>query len=278
MLDFVYYPVSALLSFWHTVFGFVVGDPSSGLSWSLAVIFLVFTVRLVLVRPYLKQVRTQRLTQRLQPQITALRARHAGDSRRLAEELQTLNKEHGVNPLAGCISALVQAPVFIGLFHVLRSFDRTGSAAHLPFLNSTEPMSVAQNAATPNYFFGAPDVQSFLDARIFGAPLSAVLTTADNWAVAGVAVPLMVLAAIATFLTTRVSLRHQNPEVSDSPQGRIMNRVMMIVPLGVLVGGPFVPVAILIYFLANNAWTAVQQWLVFRRITSAEPATGSTRE
>ncbi|GGF90847.1 membrane protein OxaA [Rhodococcoides trifolii] len=277
MLDFVYYPVSALLLFWHNVFSFVVGDPSSGLAWSLAVIFLVFTVRLLLVRPFVKQVRTQRITRQLQPEIKALREKYSGDNRRLAEELQKLNKEHGVNALAGCLPALVQAPVFIGLFHVLRSFDRTGTAAHVPFLDATDPMSAAQNAVTPNYFFSAADVQSFLDAHVFGAPLSAVLTAAWSPAVLAVAVPLMVLSAVATFVTTRVSLAHQDPVVADTAQGRIMNRVMMVVPLGVLVGGPFVPVAILIYFLANNAWTALQQWVVFRRLSAAEPADASGR-
>lgn len=44
MLDFIYYPISAVLWFWHKVFGFVLG-PDSGLSWALAIIFLVVTIR-----------------------------------------------------------------------------------------------------------------------------------------------------------------------------------------------------------------------------------------
>ncbi len=47
MLDFVCYPVSAILWLWHTAFAFVFG-PASGVSWVLAVIFLVLTLGLVL--------------------------------------------------------------------------------------------------------------------------------------------------------------------------------------------------------------------------------------
>ena len=66
MLNFIYYPVSAILWFWHKIFGFVLGS-SSGVAWALSVIFLVFTLRAVLYRPFVKQIRTQRQMQEFQP-------------------------------------------------------------------------------------------------------------------------------------------------------------------------------------------------------------------
>ena len=47
MLDFIYYPVSFILWCWHWVFGHLLG-PSNGIGWALSVVFLVFTIRLVL--------------------------------------------------------------------------------------------------------------------------------------------------------------------------------------------------------------------------------------
>lgn len=126
MLDVVYYPVSAILWFWHKVFGVFLG-PDNGIAWVLAVVFLVFTLRLVLLKPAVQQARTTRRMQRLQPEISALRDRYVGDLRRQSAEMRTLQTEHGVNPWMGCLPALVQIPVFLGLFHVLRSFDRTGT-------------------------------------------------------------------------------------------------------------------------------------------------------
>lgn len=94
MLDFIYYPVSAILWFWHTVFGAVLG-PDNGVAWALAVVFLVFTLRILLLKPAIKQVRTTRLMQELGPQIKALQKKYSGDRARQATEMQKLQKEHG---------------------------------------------------------------------------------------------------------------------------------------------------------------------------------------
>lgn len=284
MLNFVYYPVSAILWFWHKVFGFVLGA-DNGFAWGLSVIFLVFTLRAVLYKPFVKQVRTQQQMQEFQPQIKALQKKYAGDRQRLAVEMQKLQKENGFNPIAGCLPVLLQAPVFIGLFHVLRSFNRTGGMASVPFLSPSEPMSAAANANTPNYLFGVDDVQSFLRADLFGAPLSSFITQPeaqlqafadfggipDKVSIAVVAIPLMLIAAIATHFTARASVSRQSAAAAANPQAAIMNKlVLWIFPVGVLVGGPFLPVAILLYWLANNAWTLVQQHYVYAGIARAD--------
>ena len=169
MLDFIYYPVSWILWVWHQVFGAVFG-PSSGAAWALAVVFLVFTLRLILYWPFVKQVRTTRQMQELQPEIKALQKKYANDRQRMALEMQKLQREHGFNPLMGCLPVLAQAPVFIGLFHVLRSFNRTGTGI------GQLGMTPEENANTPNYVFSVDEVQSFLSARIFGAPISSYIT------------------------------------------------------------------------------------------------------
>ncbi|MGC0362471.1 YidC/Oxa1 family membrane protein insertase [Rhodococcus sp. 27YEA15] len=283
MLDFVYYPVSAILWFWHKVFSTVSGSPDSGLVWALSVVFLVFTLKAVLFKPFVKQVRTQTVMQTLQPQIAALRKKYAGDNRALTAEMSKLQKEHGYNPLLGCLPALLQVPVFIGLYHVLRSFNRTGAAGHVPFLSPTAPMSVEDNAHTANYVFSAADVQSFLDAKLFGAPLSAMIASPASWlesfgdvsrlSIVLVAVPLMLFAAVATHFTSRASVTRQRASGMSTPQTAIMNSlVLWVFPLGVLVFGVFVPVAILIYFVSNNCWTLAQQHLVYRALAREQSA------
>ena len=289
MLDFIYYPVSAILWVWHKVFGAVLGA-DSGFAWALSVVFLVFTLRAILYKPFVKQVRTQRQMQELQPQIKALQKKYSGDRQKMAVEMQKLQKEHGFNPVAGCLPVLLQAPVFIGLFHVLRSFNRTGGAANLPFLSPTAPMTPELNAVTPNYIFSAADVQSFLRADLFGAPLSSyILQPAaqlqafavdvvggeipSKVAIAAVAIPLMIIASIATHFTARASVARQSAAAAANPQSAIMNKlVVWVFPIFVLVGGPFLPVAILLSWLSNNGWTLVQQHYVFGKMAKEEEA------
>ncbi|MGW0026606.1 membrane protein insertase YidC [Rhodococcus sp. NPDC003383] len=280
MLDFIYYPVSWILWFWHKIFGAIPFlGPDSGVAWALSVAFLVFTLRAILYKPFVKQVRTTRQMQELQPQIKALQKKYANDRQRQALEMQKLQKEHGFNPLMGCLPVLLQVPVFIGLFHVLRSFNRTGTGVGQLGL---DPVT---NAQIGNYAFSPEDVQSFLSARLFGAPISAWITQPmasleafapfggipTRWQIAAVAIPLMVIAGIATHFNSRASVARQSAQAAANPQAAIMNKLALYVfPLGVLVGGPFLPIAILIYWVSNNIWTYCQQHLVFRKIDQEE--------
>src|ERR1700712_5609438 len=140
---------------WHKVFALFLGA-SNPWAWVLSVMFLVFTLRGLLFKPFMGQMNSQMKMQAVAPELKKLREKYNDDRTRLAQEMQKFNQEAGVNPLGGCLPALIQAPVFIGLFHVLRSF--------IP-------------GHQENYFFGASDVTSFVDAKLFGgAPLSAYMT------------------------------------------------------------------------------------------------------
>ena len=94
-------------------------------AWGLSVTFLVFTLRAILYRPFVRQIETTRQMQELQPQIKALQKKYGKDRQRMALEMQKLQKDHGFNPILGCLPMLAQVPVFLGLYHVLMSFNRT---------------------------------------------------------------------------------------------------------------------------------------------------------
>jgi len=258
VLNFIYYPVSFILWCWHWVFGKVFGE-SSGFAWALAVIFLVFTLRAILFKPFVGQVRSMRKMQEFAPEMQKIKKKFPNDRQRQAQEMQKLQSEHGVNPLGGCLPMLVQIPVFIGLFHVLRSFKPGWGEV---------------------YFFDKQGVDSFVNAKLFGTNLSTFITMpADQLATYGterlnvilLSVPLMIVASIATHFTARHSVARQNASALDNPQTAIMNKLTLwVFPLGVLAGGFFFPVAILLYWLSNNAWTLGQQHFVYKRIDSEE--------
>ena len=136
-----------------------------------------------------------------------------------------------------------------------------------------------------NYVFSATDVGHFLDANLFGAPIGASMTQrgasleafrASNSAgrpssLSGC--PVMILAGIATYFNSRASVARQSLEAAANPQTAMMNKLALYVfPLGVVVGGPFLPLAIILYWFANNIWTFGQQHYVFGMIEREDEA------
>ncbi|TCK27659.1 membrane protein insertase YidC [Pseudonocardia endophytica] len=267
MLNFIYYPVSAILWFWHKVFGFVLGE-ANGVTWALSVVFLVFTLRAILYKPFVGQVRSMRKMQEMQPEMQKLRKKYANDKQKLATEMQKLQQQNGANPLGGCLPILVQVPVFIGLFHVLREF---------------------KPGKLENYVFNADEVRSFVDSDFLGSKLGAAVFPLSNFGGQGipsvqelggnlvnqwiVMVPLMIAAGIFTHITARHSVARQQAQqgAMDNTQAAIMQKLMLYVfPIGVVVGAPFLPLAILFYWVSNNLWTLGQQYIVYKRIDAEE--------
>lgn len=276
MLNFIYYPVSFILWAWHMAFSFLLpGDGwAGGIAWALSVVFLVFTLRAILYKPFVSQVRSMRKMQEFQPELQKVRKKYANDKQKQAAEMQRLQREHGVNPVAGCLPVLVQVPVFIGLFHVLRSFG--------PINDKGVPVNLDGSVRTQNYFFDHAGVLSFNNASLFGAKLGSWVTQGPELlAKAGtsipsmliVMIPLMIAAGIFTHITARHSVARQvaSGQGMDNPQTAIMQKLMLYVfPIGVVVGAPFLPLAILIYWVSNNLWTLGQQWVVYRRIDAEQ--------
>ncbi|KZB79722.1 membrane protein insertase YidC [Amycolatopsis regifaucium] len=259
MFDVFLYPVSAILWFWHKVFGAFL-SPGSGAAWVLSIAFLVFTLRLLLVKPALSALRAGRRTQALAPQLRKIQEKYGKDRQRMAKEIQKLHADNGSSPLAGCLPALVQLPVFLSLYWVLRDFTP---------------------GARSNHVFDRAEVESFLNAGVFGAKLGNWLSQpaaelaafgTDHTDMFAVGIPLMLVAGLATFFSMRSSL---NRQTSAAPQAAGITKLMMyLAPLGMLVSGSFfpVPIGVLLYFLATNVWTLGQQHFLTKVLDREEAA------
>lgn len=288
MLNFIYWPISAILWFWHQVFSFVL-SPDSGITWALSIMFLTFTIRIVLVKPMVNTMRSQRKMQDMAPRMQEIRAKYKNDQQKMMEETRKLQKEVGVNPIAGCLPMLVQIPVFIGLFHVLRSFNRTGDGV------GQLGMSIEENRNTPNYIFDVEHVQSFLAADLFGAPLSAFITMpAEAFAafdadvsrlnIALVAAPMILIIVVATHMNARLSVNRQEERKRSGKQAapgsdqmamqmQMMNKMMLwFMPATILFTGFIWTIGLLIYMMSNNVWTFFQQRYIFGKMDAEEAA------
>src|SRR5215213_8428002 len=96
-----------------------------GVPWWLSIVMLTVIVRSLLFPLTVKQVKSMRAMQDLKPHLDRIRAQFKDNRQRQQEEMAKLYQEQGVNPLGGCLPILVQMPIFIGIFYVIRKFGGT---------------------------------------------------------------------------------------------------------------------------------------------------------
>src|SRR5215210_8062712 len=123
--------LNAIADFFQTLFGPVVSvlgavllyfHQTLGAPWWLAILLLTVIVRSLLFPLTVKQVRSMRAMQDLKPHMDRVRAQFKDNPQRQREEMAKVYQEQGVNPLGGCLPILVQMPIFIGIFYVIRQF------------------------------------------------------------------------------------------------------------------------------------------------------------
>jgi YidC/Oxa1 family membrane protein insertase len=126
--------INAIADFFQNVFGPIVGilgtvllyfHQNLGVAWWLSIVILTVIVRSLLFPLTVKQVKSMRAMQDLKPRMDRVRAQFKDNPQRQREEMAKLYQDQGVNPLGGCLPILVQMPVFIGMFYVIRKFGGT---------------------------------------------------------------------------------------------------------------------------------------------------------
>src|SRR3981081_392056 len=92
-----------------------------GGSWGLAIVGLTVLIRAILVPLTFRQLKSMQEMQRLAPQIQALKEKYKEDKQRQQQEIMKFYQENKINPLASCLPLVLQIPVFISLFYMLRT-------------------------------------------------------------------------------------------------------------------------------------------------------------
>jgi YidC/Oxa1 family membrane protein insertase len=276
-LDWIYYAISWILLRWHALWDFI-GVPEGRVlgtnwAWILAIVFLVVTVRVVLFPVFVKQIKSQRAMQALQPKVKELQDKHKGDRETLQKEMMELYRTEKANPLMGCLPMFLQIPVFLGLFHVLRRVHPDNGLQTLYGWTAGQFID-ASNAK----LFTAPISGKFGSTAAELAALGASAGTVK--AIAGVLVLLMMT---TTYLTSRQMILKTG--WAEDPQQKMIQRLMLYgIPLSLLVSGAIFPIGVIIYWVTNNLFTLGQQQWVLRKFppppmanTGAAGRTGAQR-
>jgi YidC/Oxa1 family membrane protein insertase len=259
LLNWLYTAISFVWQEWHALWDLIFGSPDpqsglAGLAWALGIVFLVVTIRLLLFPLFVKQVKSQRAMQELQPEIAKLRKQYGSDRQGMSQAMMALQKERGVNPLAGCLPILPQMPVFISLFHVLRRL-----APNTHGLYGWDD-TLTHNAAVAK-LFGAPISASI---NMTGSKATEILKIATYTNIRVVALILIAIMCVTTFMTQKQIAKRSGPVEG---QAAMVQKVMLYgVPVSLLVSGFIFPIGVLIYWVTNNAWTFGQQFFILRKM------------
>jgi YidC/Oxa1 family membrane protein insertase len=223
-----------------------------GQSYWFSIVLLTIAVRIVLIPLTVKQVRSTRVMQELQPELKKLQAKYKNDKPKLQEELMKLYRERGFNPLAGCWPLAAQLPFFWALYRVIYSKQIDGE---------------------PNILIGK---------TFFGVPLDDRWSALQGWgekltSVAGITILGLIIAmAITTYVSQRQLMAKQSAEVN--PQQQMLLRIM---PLMFVIFAVNVPLAVVLYWVTTNLWSMGQQYVLLRNApvpvgaASPSPATAA---
>ena len=237
-----------------------------GPAWVLSIVGLTVAVRVLIMPLFVKQIRSSRGMQAMQPELRALQNKYKGkkdpaSQERMREEMMALYRKHGTNPLSSCLPLLIQMPIFFALFRVLARLQEVANSA-----GSAHPVKIGP--LTPAL---AADVQA---SSLFGAPLSSSFMNGGSATVKIVTMVLIVLMTATQFYTMhQLTMKNMPKSVteSDNPVMRSQRMMMYGMPLIFFITGPQFQVGVLIYWLVSNVWTMGQQWWTIRNM----PAVGS---
>ena len=208
-------------------------------SWGFAIILFTLIVKAVTLPLNLQQARSMKATQELQPKLQELQKKYAKDKEKLSQAQMELYREHGVNPLGGCLPMLIQLPILFGLYQALYKLASTGEIVGQRFL-------WIPDLAFPTREIGIkwvwPPAPEFI-----------------GWAAAVLYVILPVLTVVTQIAMQRMTT---SPTAGQDPQQAAMQQTMLIMPFMFGFITLQVPAGLTLYWVTSNAFSMIQQYFI----------------
>ena len=266
---------SPLISLFEAIMVFI-HEHLVGGSWGLAIIGLTVLIRALLVPLTFRQLKSMQEMQRLAPQINALKEKYKEDKQRQQQELMKFYQENKINPLASCLPLLLQLPVFISLFYMLRTdlkFDICGQQLRQFYSQELGKVVISnskipQNAVTVPGHGKVPGLTEIGCSTPFHsngalhiiAPGSAKFLFIPDitFKATGAALIVLILLYVGSQLaSTLIATATADPN---------QRRLMLLLPVVFVVILYRYPAGLLVYWITTNTWTIGQQYLIKKRM------------
>jgi YidC/Oxa1 family membrane protein insertase len=203
-------------------------------AFGVGIVFLTIIIKLIISPVFQYQLSTSRRVQaeqrRIAPELAQLRKKYKKDPQKLNQETMALYKQHNINPLSqmsGCLPALVQSPILIALFYVIRDAHKTLHITDFSFLG----ISLNLTALQPHQF----------------VPLAILLP---------------ILAGLTTFVQTKMMTPAGGMAAADPTQQAMTQNMTMIMPIFIGVISLNFAAALALYWVVSNLFSIGQQYFI----------------
>ncbi len=255
---------SPLISVFEEIMVFIHAHLVGG-SWGLAIVGLTVLIRALLVPLTYRQLKSMQEMQRLAPQIAVLKEKYKEDKQRQQQELMKFYQENKINPLASCLPLLLQLPVFISLFYMLRTdlkFDICGPQLREFYSRElgkpiTSNSQIPQNAVQHMGHTVKGLTEVGCNAVAPGSAKFLFIPDITAKATGAVLVVLLLLYVGSQIGSTLIATATADPN---------QRRLMLLLPLVFVVILFRYPAGLLVYWITTNVWTIGQQYLIKRRL------------
>lgn len=220
-----------------------------------AIIVLTIIIRLILVPFTSQQIKSAHKMQKIAPHLASIKEKHKGDSKAQQAATMALYKEHGVNPMAGCLPLLIQLPIIWSLYNVLTHVVNEGS-------------QTLQNINKVLYFNWLHINPSDWSVLFFGVSLSATPAKLIPQNPLFVLIPL--ITAVLQFILSKMMLPHPDDVVkkpkdnkkSDDFQTAFQNQSLFIFPVMIGFFSYNLPLGLSLYWNTFTLFGIIQQYLI----------------
>ena len=219
----------------------------------IAIILLTLAISLVLFPLTLKQTRSMKAMQEIQPEVKRLQKDLKGDKEELNKQLMELYQERGVNPAAGCLPLIVQMPIWFGLFSVLRSIKVVDGS----------------DEAYSEYIGGGTEAinTTFLGMDLTLSPSSVVpdaIRSGDILTALPYVLLIILIVAAGFYQQIQTTRSTKKPEGEQSQTAQSMQNAMKIMPFFFGFISWTLTAGLGIYFATSNLFRIGQQALILR--------------
>jgi YidC/Oxa1 family membrane protein insertase len=231
-------------------------------NYAFAIAMLTLVVMIVTTPFTLKGTRSMIQMQRLQPEMRRLQLKYKDDRQKLNEELMAFYKENQLNPLGGCLPLLLQAPIFMILYNVIRGLTNTpgDSATFVPkYLDEGSKLFRDLNGAEEMMAFGVNLAESASKALssgfVHGLPH----------------VVMVAIVAVSSYYQQR-QIQGRNPNAEVPPQQKMLMRLM---PAMFVMFAFVSPAGLVVYFVVSNLYRIGMQHYITRTLYHGEDSLGA---